>query len=71
MVRKKQKNNKSGVNGVSWLSSNNTWRVMLNGKHVGCSKNFEEACKMRALAEWRQNLKKIAAFEKELLEQYE
>ena len=44
---------------------------MLNGKHVGCSKNFEEACKMRALAEWSQNLKKIAAFEKELLEQRE
>ena len=45
------KNNTSGVTGVSWYNNQNIWRVHHKGRFVGSTKNFNEACKLRAEAE--------------------
>lgn len=53
--QKKYKNNTSGVPGVNWKSSRNTWcvRIGVNNQriHVGYFKNFDDAVKARKEAE--------------------
>ncbi len=49
-----QSNNTSGVTGVSWSTRDRVWRVMIGGKYIGCSKDFDEAVAIRleAVTAW-------------------
>ena len=46
-----QKNNTSGVKGVSWHNSTGKWLVQYRGKHIGYFTEFEDAVKVRIKAE--------------------
>lgn len=48
---RKSKNNTSGVNGVSWVSSRRKWRVDFRSKLVGVYASFIDACEARIVAE--------------------
>lgn len=43
----KQRNNTSGIAGVSWHKKNCCWEVRVNRKNIGYSKDFFEACCIR------------------------
>ena len=46
-----QRNNISGVKGVSWYKRSNKWRADIDRKYVGLYETFEKACEARAEAE--------------------
>ena len=46
-----QRNNTSGVKGVSWHTRDNKWRVEIDSKYVGIYETFEKACEVRVQAE--------------------
>lgn len=48
---KKPINNVTGFKGVGWCKKTNSYRVYLNGKHLGMTKFLEEAVKIRKKAE--------------------
>ena len=49
--KRMQKNNTSGVIGVSYNKLQDDWEVRFKSKYIGRRKDFEEACNLRKLAE--------------------
>jgi len=47
--------NTSGVKGICWKKSNNSWVVKFKGKHIGYFKKISEAIKARKRAEYEKS----------------
>jgi hypothetical protein len=47
----RQRNNKSGRTGICWQKRGRSWRVYLGRIYLGCHKDFQKACEIRAAAE--------------------